>query len=513
MEFGSHPARLRTIRTLYTFLHNFVYKLYTFFCNFVYKLYTFLHNFVYTNCSHHTIPVDWTGDSMTYMKRKIESTVIEWARSYDTRPLLIRGARRTGKTFLIKHIGRNVFNGNMINLDFQTDLDTIEKIFDIPTNEPDAIVQRIQEYTGQQCDPDKTLLFFDEIQLSDKALNSLRFFSGTKWRIIATGSLLGVTVRKRRLPFPSGVRQIDMHPMDFEEFLWALNEESLADTIRSHAHSMEPLLTHSKALDLYHRYLIVGGMPKAVSAYRETGSFIEVQQEQQEIDGTYVNDMTDPDNGISGISAKRIWESLPKQLLRSSTKKFKYSEVIRGGRRSRLMEPLEWLEAAGIISRNEMTKDMTPPLTEYCDEEGSFFKVYVSDTGIMFHKFGISAELFLSPDSAKTLSSDFRGALAENYVMQSLRCNEIKTFYWTPEGNGRGELDFVFQNSAAQAIPIEVKSTRNVTAKSLAKFVREGHSPYAYRLSERNFGLDTVADTNVPLRSLPLYAAFAIAAD
>lgn len=137
------------------------------------------------------------------------------------------------------------------------------------------------------------------------------------------------------------------------------------------------------------------------------------------------------------------------------------------------MEPLEWLEAAGIVSRNEMTKDMTPPLTEYCDEEGSFFKVYVADTGIMFHKFGINAELFLSPDSAKMLSSDFRGALAENYVMQSLRRNGIKTFYWTPEGNSRGELDFVFQNSAAQSIPVEVKSARNVTAKSLAKFVRK----------------------------------------
>ena len=450
---------------------------------------------------------------MAYMKRKIESTVIEWAQSHDTHPLLIRGARRIGKTCLVKQIGRTIFNGNIVNLDFQTDLDTIEKIFDVPTNEPDAIVQRIQEYTGQQCRPDETLLFFDEIQLSEKALNSLRFFSGTRWRIIATGSLLGVTVRKRKLPFPSGIRQLDMHPMDFEEFLWALGEESLANTIRNHAYSMDSMLMHDKALDRYHRYLIVGGMPKAVEAYRETGSFAEVAQEQQEIDSTYINDMTDPDNGISGISAKRIWESLPKQLLRSSTKKFKYSEVVRGGRRRRLMEPLEWLEAAGTVSRNEMTKDMTPPLTEYCDEEGSFFKVYVADTGIMFHKFGISAELFLAPDSARTLSSDFRGALAENYVMQSLRSNGIKTFYWTPEGNSRGELDFVFQNGAAQAIPVEVKSARNVTAKSLAKFVKEGNSPHAYRLSERNFGLDTVADTNVPLRSLPLYATFAIAAD
>lgn len=450
---------------------------------------------------------------MSYMKRKTEEAISQWATSADDHPLLIRGARRIGKTRLIEQIGATIFHGDMVTLDFQTDLNTIEKIFSIPTNEPDAIVQRIQEYTGKPCVPGRTLLFFDEIQLSEKALNSLRFFSGTRWRVIATGSLLGVTVKKRSLPFPSGVRQIDMHPMDFEEFLWALGEDSLTQSIRSHAHSMEPLLIHDKALDLYHRYLIVGGMPKAVLAYRENGSFSEVAQEQQGIDSTYVNDMTDPDNGISGISAKRIWDSLPKQLLRSSTKKFKYSEVVRGGRRSRLMEPLEWLEAAGIVSRNEMTKDTTPPLCEYCDEEGSFFKVYVADTGLMFHKFGISAEMFLSPEMTKALSSDFRGALAENYVMQALRSNGINTLYWTPESGTRGELDFVFQNTMAQAIPIEVKSARNVTAKSLARFVREGNSPYAYRLSERNFGVDTVAGTSVPLRSLPLYAAFTITAD
>lgn len=447
---------------------------------------------------------------MTYMKRKLAEDIRQWKDSSNTKPLLIRGARRIGKTFLIEQIGKNLFHGDMVKLDFQTDLDTIEQIFAVPSNNIDAIVERIREYTGKQCNPHTTLLFFDEIQLSDKALNSLRFFSGTDWRVIATGSLLGVTVRQRQLPFPSGVHQLDMFPMDFEEFLWALDERPLAEVIREHTSDPHSFILHNKALDLYHRYLVVGGMPKAVDTYCSTRSFAQVAQEQHEINDTYVNDMTDPANGISGISAKRIWDSLQKQLLRSSTKKFKYADVIRGGRRERLLEPLEWLEAAGIVNRNDMTKDTAVPLTPYCDEEGSFFKIYVADTGIMFSKFGIDAELFLRPDVAQILSSDFRGALAENYVMQSLKTAGLHTFYWTPSGNGQGELDFVFQNRIAQIIPVEVKSARNVTAKTLRKFVEVGQSPKAYRLSERDFGVDHIADSNVPLISLPLYAAFAL---
>lgn len=450
---------------------------------------------------------------MSYMERKLEQPIRQWAHSGDTHPLLIRGARRTGKTSLIDHLSHALYDGNAVRLDFQTDLNTIERIFDVPTDQVDTIVARIQEYTGATCTPESTLLFFDEIQLSDKALNSLRFFSGSPWRVIATGSLLGVTVRRRRLPFPSGVRQLDLPPMDFEEFLWALGERPLAESIRDHAASHAPFLLHDKALDLYHRYLIVGGMPRVVDAYRTTRSFDDVAQEQREINETYANDMTDPDNGISGISAKRIWDSLPKQLLRSSTKKFKYADVIRGGRRERLLEPLEWLQAAGVVNRHEMTRDDAAPLAPYSDDDGSFFKVYVADTGLMFSKFGISADVFLDPDVARVLSSDFRGALAENYVMQALKANGLHTFYWTPPSGNPGELDFVFQNERAQIIPVEVKSARNVTARSLRRFVAAGAAPRAYRLSERDFGVDVVAGTDVPLVSLPLYAAFTIGAD
>ena len=349
--------------------------------------------------------------------------------------------------------------------------------------------------------------------MCEQALNALRFFEGTHWRVLATGSLLGVTTKRRSLPFPSGVRQLELHPLDFEEYLWALDEGAMARDIRMHAETGEPYVRHDQALDLYHKYLVLGGMPRVLDAYRHEGGFSAAGEVQAEIDATYTADMTDPENGISGISAKRIWDSLPKQLLRASTKKFKYSEVIRGGRRERLLEPLEWLAAAGVISINDLTCDDRAPLAPYNDEDGSYFKVYVADTGIMFHKFGIDPVVFLDDGRRAILASDFRGALAENYVMQALQANGLRTFYWMPNDKvGNGEVDFVFQDRMAQVIPVEVKSARNVKAKSLMKLMREGNAPYAIRLSEANFGTNAIEGTDgeMLLRDLPLYAAFCV---
>ena len=157
---------------------------------------------------------------------------------------------------------------------------------------------------------------------------------------------------------------------------------------------------------------------------------------------------------------------------------------------------------------HDRTADMQAPLTPYSDDEGSFFKVYLADTGIMFQKFGIDASLVLDNARRDELSADFRGALAENYVMQALRSNEVRSFYWMPEGSGmRGEVEFLLQTKSAEVVPVEVKSGRNVSAKSLR--MSAGRSPYAIRLSEKEFG-KTVDDEGRELRSVPLYAAFCI---
>ena len=284
------------------------------------------------------------------MRRTIEPLIESWALSEFERPLLIRGARRVGKTYVVEEVGKRVAGNCFVKLDFQTDLDLIAPLFDGPTNDVDGIMARVAEYKRVPLERNSSFVLFDEVQLCERALNSLRFFSGSGWRVAATGSQLGVATRRRKLPFPSGVRQETMHPMTFEEFLWALGEEQMALAIRRHADSCEPYAAHREALRLYRLYQVVGGLPAAVRAFVETGSIDAARIQQREVDETYTADMTDPENGISGVAARKVWRSIPVQLLRSSTKKFKYSEVERGGRRAKLLEPLDWLAGAGIVS-------------------------------------------------------------------------------------------------------------------------------------------------------------------
>ena len=450
---------------------------------------------------------------MEPMKRTLEADFEKWATGDDGRALLIQGARRVGKTFLVETCGKRLYGDGFVKVDFQTDLERSSAIFDGATDDTSRIVDRISEFKRTKLDPDHSLILLDEVQLCEKALNSLRFFAESPWRVAATGSLLGVTVKQRKLPFPSDVRHVRMHPMTFEEFLWAMGEIAMAADIRAHAESCEPYLLHDRANDYYQRFLVIGGMPKAVRIFRDVKAFDAVREVHEEIDITYTADMTDPDNGISAAAAKRIWESLPKQLLRSSTKKFKYSEVIRGGRRAQLLEPLEWLEAAGIVLRNDLTCATSAPLAPFNDEGGSFFKEYICDTGLMFYKFGIEPELFLDPKLKGLLSSDFRGALAENSVMQALRANGIPTYYWMPDEKvGKGEVDFVFQDRRARIVPIEVKSGRNVKAKSFERLIREGRSAVAYVLSDNDFSMTANPGSGCCTKSLPLYAAYCIPA-
>lgn len=195
---------------------------------------------------------------MDYMRRKLEGSIEEWARSERHQPLLIQGARRVGKTVLAERMGSELFESGFVKLDFQTDLARTSALFDWPTDDVDGLVQRIAEYKGQPIEPGKTLVILDEVQLCEQALNSLRFFAGTSWRILATGSFLGVTTKRRSLPFPSDVRQLELHPLDFEEYLWALGEHAMADDIRTHVRTGLPYVNHDRALDLYRRYLVLG---------------------------------------------------------------------------------------------------------------------------------------------------------------------------------------------------------------------------------------------------------------
>ena len=447
------------------------------------------------------------------MRRKIDDVIAAWASAGTTRPLLIRGARRVGKTYAAERAGKELAGSSFVKLDFQTDLELVSALFDGPSDDIDAIVRGIESYKRVNLDREHAVILLDEVQLCERALNSLRFFSGSGWRVMATGSQLGVDTRRRRLPFPSGVEQVTMHSMDFEEFLWAMGEDVMAQHIRRHAQSLDSYPSHREALRLFHLYQVLGGMPAVVSAYLEEGSIDDARIQQREIDMTYTADMTDPENGISGVAARKVWRSIPAQLLRSSTKKFKYSEVERGGRRTSLAEPIEWLAGAGMVVLNDLTESCEAPLVPYDESGGSFFKVYLVDTGLMFYKLKVNPRLWLesSADASFPLSSDFRGALAENSAAQAFASNELQTFYWVPPSSwgGRGELDFILQDDHMRLIPVEVKSSRNVRARTLATFMEHASSPYAVLLSENDFHAGEVVGGR-DLRELPLYATFCL---
>lgn len=450
---------------------------------------------------------------MKYMKRHVDDKVLAWTRARPDRPLLVRGVRRVGKTHTVEHACRQEAGDAFVKLDFQTDLELVTRLFDGPTDDVDGIVERISAYKRVRLHRDSAILLLDEVQLCERALNSLRFFSGSGWRVIATGSQLGVDTRKRRLPFPSGVEQVTMHPMDFEEFLWALGEDVMAQDVRRHAATLDWYPAHNEALRLFRLYQVIGGMPRVMRAYAETGSIDEARVQQREIDMTYTAEMTGSDNGISGTAARKVWRSIPGQLLRASTKKFRYAEVERGGRRSRLMEPIEWLEAAGIVVVNNLTKGTEAPLVPYDEEEGSFFKVYLADVGLTFYKLRANPLLWLDAVTlgGVALSSDFQGALAEAAVIEAFAARDLQTYYWMPPSSwgGEGELDFLLQDDRMGIIPVEVKSARNVRARTLASFIRRAHSPYAVVISENDFSLSKTGE-GVPVHNVPLYAAHCV---
>lgn len=436
------------------------------------------------------------------MKRKIEAVVSAWLEAKDGRPLLIKGPRRVGKTYIAKEYLAGVIGpGHVVYLDFQTDLQGLESLF-AGRSDVGRIVGDLELYLGRSIDSASDVLVFDEVQLCDKALNSLRFFAQSDYRVIATGSLLGVTLSKyrqdgRRLPFPSDVRHVSMHPMDFEEFLWALGQESMAQGIRTCYEQARPYPRHEEALSFYRQYLVVGGMPRAVASYAVSASSEEVREVQSEIDQTYVADMPMSQAAL----CRAIWDSVPRQLAREGTRKFKYADVARGGRANRFEEPLDWLESAGIISLNRQTNSCELPLQ--ARDGGAFFKAYMADTGLMYYKFGLAPNLLLMPESYSALSAAFRGALAENYVMQQLEANGVRTYYWTP-GDASGEIEFLTSTSRGDLLPIEVKSGENVRSRSLKSFMAKTSCPLGLRVSAREFGQEG------SLKSIPLYAAFCI---
>jgi predicted AAA+ superfamily ATPase len=430
------------------------------------------------------------------MYRRVIEKLTEWKQSKNRKPLLLTGARQVGKTYIANEFGRNHYESYAyFNLEASVEL---QGVFEGDL-EPRRIVKALSAIAGKDIIPEKTLIALDEVQASNRALTSLKYFNeqAPDYHIVATGSLLGIAVNREGFSFPVGnVDRITMQPMDFEEFLLAIGEERLAGMIRESYAESSPLPLHDRALELYRKYLVVGGMPRSVSRYIDNEDYTLVRAEQSSVIDNYIADMAkyaSPEETIRIIAA---WRSMPGQLAKKN-KKFQYS-VIKSGAKARNYEyPIHWLETAGVINTATRVTEAKSPLQAYADS--SYFKAYVADTGLL------CSMLSVTPLVVEVGVGDydrFRGTLAENYTLQALMANGFSPYTWVSEG--KAEIDFVIQDCRGRVIPVEVKADDNTRSKSLARFAELFRPEYSIRLSAKSFGFAN------GIRSVPLYAAFCI---
>lgn len=426
------------------------------------------------------------------MQRKVKQALLAWKNKKNHLPLLMYGARQIGKTYIIKEFGEEEFkNVVYVNFEKESSLDAYLEL----SIDPHFIIKTIEHLQGITIDPETSLIFFDEIQNSERALSSLKYFAeeASQYNIIAAGSLLGVKIKRERFSFPVGKVQImNMFPMDFEEFLLAKDKNALLTAIKECYKNMKPMpvALHEEAMLEYKNYLIVGGMPAVVAAYVEGRDYAELQDF---LYSAYVADMAKYATKSESVKIAEAYDSLPVQLSKEN-KKFQYKLIKKGGRAALYGEPIDWLIQSGICLKCTLVEQGLLPLSAYQDL--SSFKLYYSDMGIFSSRTHTTLAMLSNP-----AMQQFLGALSENYVAIALSANGYELNYWTSSFDA--EVDFVIIKDD-NIIPVECKAGEHVRSRSLQVYMKRYNSPYAIRISARNFGIEN------NIRSVPLYAAFCV---
>ena len=431
------------------------------------------------------------------MYRKIMKFLETWKENKHRKPLILQGARQVGKTYSILEFGRTYYE-NVAYFNFETN-PKLNATFEENIS-PEYLIPILSHIAGQTIVREKTLIVFDEVQLCERALTSLKYFceDAPDYHIIVAGSLLGVAVNREKFSFPVG--KVDMktlYPMDMEEFLLALGEEKLVEQIKQSFQTDTPMPSalHDAAMQLYRQYLVVGGMPECVMQFAETKDYILVRHTQDTILASYLNDMSKYNN-LNEIKKTRLtYDNVTVQLSKKNTR-FQYKLLKKGGRASEFENAIEWLCLSGIVSQVYRVEQIKKPLENYRDIDA--FKIYVSDLGLLCAKKDLVANdvLYMVEEL-----NDFKGGMTENYVNVQLTINEYRTYYWESERGA--EIDFVIQRDG-KPIPIEVKSADNTRAKSLKVYMETYNPDYAIKLSTKNFGFEDKK------KIVPLYAAFCI---
>ena len=422
------------------------------------------------------------------MKRFIEDKLIAWKNKENRKPLLINGIRQVGKTWSIKNFAENYFDDFLyVNFDLEPDYSDIFK----RSKDPKKILFELSILFERKFDPAATLIFFDEIQGSNEALNALKYFceAPDDYYIIGAGSYLGI-VLSQGASFPVGkVEMIELKPMTYKEFLIASGQNMLVDFIES-IDRIEPISEpiFNKLNDYLREYYLVGGMPEAVKTWAGTRDFKQLENIQENIINAYFRDFSKypPSNMIPKIIA--IWDSIVSQLSREN-RKFKYSEINKSARAREYENALEWLIAGNYLSKVTMVEKFQLPLKGY--ENTTHFKVYMPDIGLLrkMSEYPISSLLEIKQNE----NIQFKGAMAENYVLQEMNATYTGGVYYWAKNNY--EMDFVIQRND-QVLPIEIRAGQNVKSKSMTKLLERIDK--GVRISMRNLTCDGKL-INIPL--------------
>lgn len=423
------------------------------------------------------------------MRRTALSFLQKWKQKNTRKPLIIRGARQVGKTWLMKEFAKTEYeNLAYINFEDNQQLKTLFlNDFDIP-----RILLAIQIATGIKPEPNKTLIIFDEIQEAERALTSLKYFreNAPEYHVVAAGSLLGIALHENT-SFPVGkVEFLDLYPLSFTEFLEALGEHDLNNLIQTQQWVMINTFK-TKYIELLKQYYYVGGMPEVVSSYAINQDFSEVRQIQQQILNSYEQDFSKhaPTDVVPRI--RMVWNSVPAQLSKEN-RKFIYGLIKQGARAKEFELALAWLMDCGLIHKINRVSKPALPLKAY--EDMGAFKLYLLDIGLLGAMANLDVKTLLD---GNLIFTEFKGALTEQYVLQQLVTDaEISIFYWSSEKSD-GEIDLLIQYKN-EVVPIEVKAAENLQAKSLRAFVEKNKSKMAIRTSMSDFREETWL-TNMPL--------------
>lgn len=420
------------------------------------------------------------------MYRNAIQNLITWKASKDRKPLVLKGARQVGKTWLMKEFGQSCYD-SFVYFNFDEE-DELKSIFETNKN-PHRIIELLSLIAGEKILPGETLIIFDEIQECPEALNTLKYFKekANDYHIIAAGSLLGTLLAKPK-SYPVGmVNLLDIFPLTFDEFLCAVDSSLYRYYKSIQKNGQIEDIFHNRLLEAYNYYLIIGGMPECVDSWTKSKDPAKISRIQHELIEVYENDFSKHNGKINSGRILMVFRSIVTQLAKPN-EKFMYGAVREGGRARDFEEAIEWLVSAGMLNRVYNVSKMEHPLAAF--DKPDQFKLFLFDTGLLKHMAGID-------NSAIILKTDyqFKCPLTENYCLQQLQGQfEIDPRYFSDKNS---EIDFVLQHGT-EMIPIEVKSGEDKSAPSFKKYIADHRPEHALRFSKRGYRKDGDI-TNLPL--------------